>query len=300
MDISYLQSYAYADSLMLCIDASADANLFVMQTSVYKNLQVTMFFLQDLEQQIVDLQSSADDCYERSSQLMIMLSQMSDFNPTKYCLADADEHPNSKDKLLSQCLQKFQPSSEVQICDEHPKVDITPNSEKKETRLQQLLAASSFSNKFLPMASAAKDEENENSASILHSTFDKVGVPNGPSQRAASLLLSRSPSNYPLPPPQHFCGIRQPVSVKTQHLDGAELCDDPYATICSHNLLNFLRIVIASHRFPVDGIKYIPSEHAKFATDSINSMLERAPSFFKKQTINRSDRPQSAGNSSIM
>ncbi len=59
----------------------------------------------------------------------------------------------------------------------------------------------------------------------IHSQRSLGEVSDGPSQRAASLLLSRS-SDAAIQTPE--LAIGQNVSVKMQHWNGAELCDDPY------------------------------------------------------------------------
>jgi hypothetical protein len=51
-----------------------------------------------------------------------------------------------------------------------------------------------------------------------------AGISDGPSQRAAALLLSRSSEKVPR---SRLPDLRHAVSVKLQHWNGSELCDDP-------------------------------------------------------------------------
>ncbi len=163
---------------------------------------------------------------------MTMVSQMCHFtsSESRFVVVNENEYPNAKDEpnILAHCQQMYPPSpTEVQNFDDRSGDD--PNAAassaslataaKKMSKLQQMLALSSLSNKFLPTVSATQDLE---IAPSLQFIFDKVGVPDGPSQRAISLLISRSPSTHPLQR-----GVRLPISVKTHNWDGAELCDDP-------------------------------------------------------------------------
>ncbi len=72
----------------------------------------------------------------------------------------------------------------------------------------------------------------------IHSQRSLGDVSDGPSRRAASLLLSRS-SNAAFQTPGLAVG--QNASVKMQHWNGAELCDDPY--VFSYSFLIFENII---------------------------------------------------------
>jgi hypothetical protein len=105
-------------------------------------------------------------------------------------------------------------------------------------------------------------------------------VPDGPSQRAAFLLLSRSSRTVPLSPRQ---SSKQNVCVKPKHWDGSDLCDDPYVCIYFSVVCPEWNLIISHglNRFISDGLKYIPSMHSASKSDSIKNMLERAPLFAK-------------------
>jgi hypothetical protein len=105
-------------------------------------------------------------------------------------------------------------------------------------------------------------------------------VPDGPSQRAASLLLSRSSRTVPHSPRQ---SSKQNVCVKPKHWNGSDLCDDPYVCMYFSVVCPEWNLIISHglNRFPSDGLKYIPSMHSASKSDSIKNMLERAPLFAK-------------------
>jgi hypothetical protein len=233
--------------------------------------------LQDLEQKITDLESSSDQCLQRSSRLMITLAQMANsYFSTVELQNDNDALPGQVDELE----QMNHHSNE--LCDQHNEYRSESDNiiqHEKPTKLQQMLASSTkFSSSFV--SEVLKKEANEQDRAITHATSPETqsdlkdrtkapssylleelhhvidnapilaseenhvrklkqisctfpppstresptNVPDGPSQRAATLLMSRlSVTMSQLP--QHE--VRQ--MVKTQHWNGSELCIDRYA-----------------------------------------------------------------------
>lgn len=97
-----------------------------------------------------------------------------------------------------------------------------PKSHMQSTKLQQILASSSFSSSFLKNETHVAHVENASPRSALTSLGE---VNDGPSKRAASLLLSRS-SATGLQSPQ----LEVKQTIATQHWNGSKICDDPYET----------------------------------------------------------------------
>jgi hypothetical protein len=241
--------------------------------------------LQDLDQQINTIESSSNECLERSSQLLRVLSEMS-FNSV---FQNADySHQNELNSLQIDSSQINQAPTKlihVQQSTSSEKVDQSEcdNQFKKPlTKLQQMLLSSNLSSNFV-----SDKSKNERIQQLLPSSrdFDQVALedpidPNiqqsdfptnlaqvqnaatdssagrigsandtfhhqqvtmrhsapqithvvsaeisdGPSQRAASLLLSRSSA---IEPRSSFLDLKQLVSVKLQHWDGSDICNDP-------------------------------------------------------------------------
>jgi hypothetical protein len=224
-----------------------------VMSDVRKENKLT-FAIQELEREINDLECSSENFLQRSSQLTTMISLMSINEPLMKAVDFTDsKEPSSQGENIGAT------SAELPV--------EQPVKASKPTKLQEIMADRSiFSSKFVPevMKREANEQNLDVTANTSHSTpvnqvehfqdstshyleqgsqiIDKslhfakdsisslghLGeVSDGPSQRAASLLLSRS-SHAAFQTPENT--IRRNVSVKMQHWNGAELCDDPYAS----------------------------------------------------------------------
>ena len=212
--------------------------------------RILTFAIQDLEREINDLECSSENFLQRSSQLTAMISLMSMYDPIMKAvdLTDSKEPSVQGENIGAAFAEK--PVEQ-------------PAKSSKPTKLQQMMADSAgFSSKFVP--EILKSEANASHSTpvnpvehvkdptslfleqncealnfakdsicnlrharwnLIHSQRSLGEVSDGPSQRAASLLLSRS-SNAAFQTPE--LAIGQNVSAKMQHWNGAELCDDPY------------------------------------------------------------------------
>jgi hypothetical protein len=213
--------------------------------------KILTFAIQDLEREINDLECSSENFLQRSSQLTTMISLMSMYEP----LMRAVDLTCSKEPSVQ--------GENIGAASEEEPVE-QPAKSSKQTKLQQMMEDSAgFSSKFV--SEALKSEANASHSTpvnpvelvkdptsrfleqnckalnfakdsfctlrharlnSIHSQRSLGEVSDGPSQRAASLLLSRS-SNAAFQTPE--LAIGQDVSVKMQHWNGAELGpDDPY------------------------------------------------------------------------
>jgi hypothetical protein len=115
---------------------------------------------------------------------------------------------------------------------------LTEKSDKKITKLQQMLAsASSFTSSFVSEVLKANEQSRVTMTDNFSSELKDQTVPqqmvqsssaevsDGPSQRAASLLLSRLSAVELQSTNQAFI-----PKANMQHWNGSGLCDDPYAS----------------------------------------------------------------------
>jgi hypothetical protein len=180
-----------------------------------------IFVLQDLEERIVNLESSSDHCLQRSSQLMSMITRMS---VDSFCVF----HDRSEEDVscsLSDELDRINPDVAEMSGHQHDafsEIDGEPSSDKKLTKLQQMLKSSSFSSSFLKNETHVAHVESASPRPVLTSLGD---VNDEPSKRAASLLLSRS-SATGLQSPQ----LEVKQTIPTQLWNGSKICDDLYDT----------------------------------------------------------------------
>lgn len=215
--------------------------------------EILTFAIQDLERELNDLECSSENFLRRSSQLTTMISLMSMYEPL---MTSVDLTCSKEPSVQGENIGAASAEEPIE----------QPAKSSKPTKLQQMMEDSAgFSSKFVP--EVLKSEANAshstpvnpvelvkdptsrfleqnckalNFASIcfdsictlrharlnsIHSQRSLGEVSDGPSQRAASLLLSRS-SDAAIQTPD--LAIGQNVSVKMQHWNGAELCDDPY------------------------------------------------------------------------